>query len=229
MLARIPVMCNNGVHYISVWEPGDEITCGTEHAIYAANGNIICYEDHDADLELTITDLTGIKSSCMGWMDTINENLISGVTAKDLTIIEFCVVAGADINYCRCDPLLFAIYAKEYRVVKFLLDHGASATGDTHLGNLLLIDRDPLAKAASIGATKIVTLLIKHGADPHIGDDVALVSAAQNGYTSTVKLLIKYKPSYEAVGKAYTLALTYNRVKVFNYLCEYLDKMRRKP
>jgi hypothetical protein len=64
MLARIEVECNGEKHHISAWEPGDEDKCGAEHVVYGPNGYIICYEDHDAETELTISDLTGEITEC---------------------------------------------------------------------------------------------------------------------------------------------------------------------
>jgi len=63
LIARTKVKCGTEDHDISVWQPGDEESCGREHIIVAKNGNLICCENHEVELELTVSDLTGEEPS----------------------------------------------------------------------------------------------------------------------------------------------------------------------
>jgi ankyrin repeat protein len=224
MLARIPMMCNDEVHYISVWEPGDELLCGAEHVIYATNGNIICYENHDAELELTISDLTGTQPDCIAWMNTIDGILYNGILSKDTELTKFCVFAGANVNIGHGTPLRYAVMRNQYKIAELLITHGASITYGMGEGF------EPIIHAAKYGRPNIAKLLIKHGADPNIYQYQSLIEATRNGNLATTKIFLKYNPPYNSVLQAKALALAYGKMKTYHYLQGYLKTMEwKKP
>lgn len=225
MLARIPVMCNDEVHHISIWQPGDEKSCGPEHVVTLEDGNVLCYEEHDVELDLTVFDLTGVKPDCFSWMDTLENNLLTVILSKDFEATKFCVLAGADVNVYFSSPLCYAAMKNQYRIANFLVEHGAAVS------HKMGPEREPITHAAKYGNGKIAKLFIKHGADPNVGNYTPLHEAAKEGHLGMVKLLLKYNPTYLAVQESHLLALRYAKnLKVFHYLKDYLQKMEwKKP
>jgi ankyrin repeat protein len=183
MLARIKTTCNGETHHVSIWEPGDEDLCGAEHIIYARNGKIICYEDHDAELELTVTDLTGEQNQCF-------------------TRVEYCRSARIShlVEYNNIQPLLFTMHITKQ--AKQVLDHAlicATRSSDVineaikvllQFGANSRADQDiPIRNAASVGNVDIIETLIKAGANVHTQEDEPFRKAVEKGNIPLIKLL----------------------------------------
>jgi hypothetical protein len=125
MLARIEVECNGEKHHVSAWEPGDEEKCGVEHVTYGPKGYIICYEDHDAELELTITDLTGDRHECFRSIDESGMYLDPYNNTDNEVILSICSVP--DIKTYELTTNLLVSAARNslsMKVVELFIEHG---------------------------------------------------------------------------------------------------------
>ncbi len=114
-----------------------------------------------------------------------------------------CVALMMQIDEGReNDALIRAAREGHLGVVGLLLDHGA----DIHAGNDLkhradIHARDDLALtfAARYGHSGVVKLLLEHGADVHAGVDQALRMAAEDGHRDVVKILLEHGDDVHAV------------------------------
>jgi hypothetical protein len=221
ILARIEVKCNSEEHHISAWEPGDEEACGSEHVTYGPKGHIICYEDHDVELELTITDLTGEKCNCLLVKESLAALLLSGAGTGNFDRVAFSMYAGADIDCYEGSALVEAARRSHLDIVKLLVDNGANVT---------LNDNEAIINAASSNSIRSFKHIVKYGAgaDVHAQHDRALTEASRNGYLGMVKLLLKYNPPRTSVQKAGNEALRYSRMNVFYFLKDHLQRMEWK-
>jgi ankyrin repeat protein len=224
MLAKIEVFCNDQMHHISAWKPGDEEKCGSEHVTYGPKGHIICYEDHEVELEQTIADLTGEKTECFKCVDSRNvENMLDAAQYGkfDLVIISICL--GIDIHAEKDYAIREATQSGHLRAVQLLVDNGADVnTSDDY----------PLRWASWNGHLSIVKFLIEHGADVHSIDDGALRLAAENGKLNVVKLLVKHGANIHArEDSALAEATRTGRKDVVAYLKKKIaeEKLRGTP
>jgi ankyrin repeat protein len=144
--------------------------------------------------------------------------LIKAAELGHTKIIQLLLENGADINltdYCNNSALMMATQSGHTEIVQLLLDKGA----DINLTNnrnenalimavkkdfqniveLLLAKPDiycgytALIKAAELGHTKIIQLLLENGADINLTDyynNSALMMATQSGHTEIVQLLL---------------------------------------
>lgn len=95
-------------------------------------------------------------------------------------------------------PLMKAVGANQFEVVKYLLDHGASV-------NLKLRDT-ALHKAVLLGNKEMAEFLLQRGADPNIPDasqSTPLHLAARAGHKALCELLLKSKANPNARGENY--------------------------
>lgn len=112
-----------------------------------------------------------------------NATLDNGTTALNLaaddaqeSCADLLLRYGANVDYPNEDgftPLFVATLQEDDKMVELLLECGANpnvATKDTRM--------TPLHAAAAGGYSGIVTALLKHGADPSIGDDQGLAPRA---------------------------------------------------
>ena len=99
----------------------------------------------------------------------------------------FLLAHGADANYIWREggrPLLWwAARNGRLTVVEALLDAGAGGLGEAL--------QAALGVAAGGGHTAIAALLLDHGADVHLDDDMALSSATISGHLETSTLLLQ--------------------------------------
>ncbi|MFA6459572.1 MAG: ankyrin repeat domain-containing protein [Candidatus Paceibacterota bacterium] len=192
ILARIEVDCNDEKHHISAWEPGDEEECGAEHVTYGSKGYIICYEDHDADMDLTLEDL-GVPIPCFllversvfsisSSLERIRYSLEGPILKEFFSKIIISICAGADIHIEDDAALRLAARCGNLPMVGFLIANGA---------NIHARNNAALLSSAYYGHSTIIRLLIKHGANIHTMDDAALRWAAINNHLETVRILVE--------------------------------------
>jgi len=201
MLARIEVECNGEKHHISAWEPGDKEKCGAEHITYGPKGYIICYEDHDAELELTITDLTGEMCGCFEWVDLASQYMAREVlkTYQDINpeIVLLATCCGAKINRAygfssdnTGDVALFWTASEPAKlsperslsVAKILMDHANFSVKTISTA---------MRWAASHGKYQLTEYLLDLGADIHDYQDYALRQSYVYRHKDTMLMLLE--------------------------------------
>jgi hypothetical protein len=189
MLARVTVYCEDTKHHVSAWEPGDEDECGAEHVIYSLDGNIICCEDHDAELALTIADLSGENPTCLT-IASLEDILIFTANDDDLNELEMplqaqrLVKAGVDIHSRNDLAIDFAATNGHLNTVIFLTMEGANInTNSDH----------PIRAAAGGGYLDVVKYLLEQGADIHAEVDQAIAWATEAGHLPVVEFIIRQR------------------------------------
>jgi ankyrin repeat protein len=167
LITRTKFKCGTEDHDISVWQRGDEESCGREHIIIAKNGNLICCENHEVELELTISDLTGEEpSGCLKFVATI-ESLLSGDRFKIRWSLDgyfgpltpFMLQVLGDVNYSNERYLSRLAIRGDLESVKKLRKLGASMRfGGDQL--------EPLARGYCFSPTEhrftIIKYFVKH-------------------------------------------------------------------
>lgn len=114
--------------------------------------------------------------------------LSSACYSKDIRIVKLLVEHGASVN-SSCS-VAAACWSSQFDIVKYLLENGASPNGSEDEGDL----GSPLQMACSNANEAIVELLLQHGADVHLGRGHAgspLNEAAISGSVSIIKRLIE--------------------------------------
>jgi ankyrin repeat protein len=137
-------------------------------------------------------------------MHAISANNVYDCTGKNrIEIVKLLLEAGADPNIQTLNgdtPLIEASQRKymEEEIISLLLSYKADSNIKRNKRNLITsrpqYDWTALIYAANEGLTKVVSLLLKAGANPNIKDDdgvTALKRAALKGYTEIVSLLLK--------------------------------------
>ena len=137
-------------------------------------------------------------------MHAISANNVYDCTGKNrIEIVKLLLEAGADPNIQTLNgdtPLIEASQRKymEEEIISLLLSYKADSNIKRNKRNLITsrpqYDWTALIYAANEGLTKVVSLLLKAGANPNIKDDdgvTALNKAALKGYTEIVSLLLK--------------------------------------
>ncbi|MFA6459548.1 MAG: hypothetical protein WCV79_04135 [Candidatus Paceibacterota bacterium] len=129
-LSRVTCSCNGQEHHISAWEPGDEATCGYEHAIIGRKGYILCLEDHDElELDMTIVDLTGESTGCLKQIDLYNKNHPYHFLIEGGMINSIC--AGSNLNDENGQYALWKAAEKGYiGVIDLMIKIGVSVSDD---------------------------------------------------------------------------------------------------
>lgn len=132
--------------------------------------------------------------------------LASYLADKTITLTIFEAAATGKINQIirmlAREPELVITYAEDgfqalglacyfghYDVAEYLVTAGAPVNSPARNG----LKAAPIHSAASAGHTRIVTLLLKHGADPNVREQAgytALHAAAQNGDLDTIRALL---------------------------------------
>jgi hypothetical protein len=189
MLARIEVECNGEKHHISVYDPDDSKSCGSEHTVVASNGNIICYEDHDPDIEMTVADLTGDKyAPCLTLLGRFDNYPPSVIDIKApladtmINTVRFLYYSGADFSTMNDYAIWQPARDGHMDVVRFLFEKGF---------NLFVDENWPLKISAKEGHLDVVKFLVHHGADIHDGEDAAFRWAVQSNRTNVANFLLK--------------------------------------
>lgn len=129
MLAQINLGCEDERHVISVLEPGDETLCEEGHLLYGVDRYIICYQNHDIDLDRTIADLTGHMPWCLEYSIGTNQtNVIKSIQRYGGSIngIILAVCLGADIHTGDNFALRFAVRHGNLSLVKMLVKMGVN-------------------------------------------------------------------------------------------------------
>ncbi len=94
------------------------------------------------------------------------DELTLAVRAGDVDRTGALLARGADPNrpsgLNEWPPLLHAVHKNQLATAKVLLEHGADVNRGTHDGTT------PLMMAAGYGNDRMVALLLRHGADPHL-------------------------------------------------------------
>ncbi|MFA6459551.1 MAG: hypothetical protein WCV79_04150 [Candidatus Paceibacterota bacterium] len=201
MLARTEVECNGEKHHISAWEPGDEEQCDADHVVYGPKGYIICYEDHDAEIDLTITDMTGEMCGCFEWADYASHHFFKETSKlyldinPDIIIIAAC--CGATMNRAHGfssdkagDVAMYWIASESAKlsperslyVAKILMDH-------------LIFSAKTISTAmrwaASHGKYQLTEYLLDLGADIHDYQDYALRQSYVYRHKDTMLMLLE--------------------------------------
>jgi ankyrin repeat protein len=150
MLARIEVDCNDEKHHISAWEPGDEKACGSEHIVHVSKGILLCYEDHDVELEETVSDLTGEKihnTPCFRDTQPEEFNLTRAIARGNIMWIKLLLAIDENIvETSSSTPLLRAIINGNLPIIKLLVESGARVILDdpiSHAAYLAIISGQP--------------------------------------------------------------------------------------
>ena len=87
----------------------------------------------------------------------------------------------------------------------------------------------PLVESAYAGHIHIVDLLLKKGADIHIGEDAALRCAIIKGHTDIVKLLLKNGADIHVHnGKPLKLAIKHEHTQIIKLLVETINNKPEK-
>lgn len=120
--------------------------------------------------------------------------VIQAATNKDPRVLELLLSHGARPNVTDGllrQPLAFAAGADRYRNVARLLEVGNDP-------NFVGVDGDtPCSWAANNKTTRVLKLLLAHGADPNIGGigDMALEQAVKHGTPARVRFLVTHGAS----------------------------------
>ena len=115
--------------------------------------------------------------------------LLMACENSHLDIVSYLLSMGADINANNAGPLFNAVSRNHIDVTKFLLEYK-----DTNGKNICNVNDNcaiALRIAIEYGYYDICKLLIKHGADIYVCDDLPLSLAKRKGYTNIVDLLEK--------------------------------------
>jgi ankyrin repeat protein len=207
-------MNHSELHHVSIWEPGDEAACGYEHVAIASNGNIMCYEDHDIELELTIADLGVADPNCFFWMDYADHGLSNAAERLDLAEIKFALAAGADIHFRKDQAVLWAIESvssiDSFPVIQYLIDQGADINTN-----------HKIARAAAVTGMLTLQLLFDNGLQDKFMDG-AIESCVWGDRIDVLKfILINKKPSIESLNKTLNTAATADRIDMVLLLIEH--------
>jgi ankyrin repeat protein len=120
-----------------------------------------------------------------------SEALTTAIRSGNKEIVEILIRAGAPVNPSSTvlwPPLSDAAFAKQFEVMKLLLQSGAKVDALDHRGATLLVSTgffDP----------NVTTILLEGGADPNARDRegaTALMRASGYGVKQTVKILIDH-------------------------------------
>jgi len=228
MLVRAKVyLCEAENHYISIWEPGDEERCGVEHVAYGPRGYIICYEDHNVDIDQTVADLTGGRIGCFEYTEpsAINGSF-NRLTSDDYyedwdsNLIIFDTCLGADVSVHNNRALRYAAYTNNHLLARLLLEHGA----DVHA-----LKEEALCKAAERGYIKIVKLLLQYHADASANESAAVRFAAIGDHAEIIQLLLDHGASvsdYEYAALRY--AQSANNLKSVRVIKAHIAKQKEE-
>jgi ankyrin repeat protein len=221
MLARAKVECNGEGHYISVWEPGDEEKCGIEHVVPLQNGNLLCYESHYLEIDMTVSDLTGIKIECLKYLEVPTAMyLYQHIKRNDIDMVHLLLHVYPQDRDGLGNALITAVRYDFTDIVKLLVEHGADAT---------YRQNEPIKSAASAKTatwfrtnhhhTNLIRYLMTHGANIKVGNDVIMRTAASRGDVELVKFAIKHGANVNAQnGYALIQASKNGRLPVVRYL-----------
>ena len=111
--------------------------------------------------------------------------LIQACGQGELSLVKYCLKKGCDVSTVSTDheaPLISAIYSRQFRIVKFLVENGA----DIHTWR-----EWPFTYSVENGYLEILQYCVEKGVDIHLKNEHALRWAARNGYLEMVKWLVE--------------------------------------
>ena len=173
----------------------------------------------------------------------MSEELVKAAAKGNINKIKECI-SKDDIHYKDDLPLRTALWHKQFKAVKLLLDLKANVNAyndaalrwavkykyNTNIIKLLLdynanvhVSDDFLLRyAATDGQYNTVKLLLEYKANVHANDDEALYLACKYGYDNIVKLLLDYGANISANdNEPLKIAIKYNHYKVVKILIQY--------
>ncbi len=165
----------------------------------------------------------------------LNQAFRNAVWEGNLQLIKQLLKKGADINHQgsygagEMTPLGAAVKWRHFRVVKYLVSHGADVNEPSFIGYT------PLEIAVKYKNLRCMKYLVSHGAEISLKDSYGnfpLSYAARKGELRIVRFLVSHgaeislKDSYgeTALGEA----LFYHHLRVVKYLLSYGPKWREK-
>lgn len=161
--------------------------------------------------------------SCQLRQGVEDNDLTLAVRAGDVSRVQALLARGADPNRAvgvnEWPPLMHAVHKDQLGTAEALLGHGADVNQGSPDG------MTPLMMAAGYGNDAMVTLLLRHRADPHLKtkDGANVLDFALTGVSdidkftlfrcqdSTVSLLVRAHPSLH--GTAETSSRNFARLK----------------
>jgi hypothetical protein len=129
---------------------------------------------------------------------TYDRTLVSGldvaISRMDTAAARALLQAGASPNattHNRRKPLLYKAVSKGPDMLKLLLDYGASTS--VVFANHYTANCTPLDRAVHHNVLHAVRLLLAHGAEPKLNDDIAALVAGQQSHKACVVLVQRAK------------------------------------
>jgi ankyrin repeat protein len=185
-LAQITVRCSGAFHHLSVWQPGDAASLDPEYTMVVSNGNLIYVQDHNIEIDLTISDLTGVNYFCLECINHLDSYLTFAAENGRTENVKFAVASGANTRYDNSYGLRWAAFGGYTDIVEILIQNGA----DVHAEN-----EAPLQWTVEGGHLDTAVLLVNHGA---VVTRANISHAKANNYTDLLAFLeSRYSPKQE--------------------------------
>ncbi|KAJ3087992.1 hypothetical protein HK102_009813, partial [Quaeritorhiza haematococci] len=118
-----------------------------------------------------------------GHQDTDDKPLRLATKSRNWRLVRFLLEKGASVHAMDDAAFRTAVSSGSAKIVKLLLDHGANV----HANN-----NEALRTATSHQRTDLVELLLENGADVHVHDDEPLRTAFERRKWDMVELLMEY-------------------------------------
>ena len=177
----------------------------------------------------------GLMADCKLQQSEANAKLHQAVLSNQTKAVKKYLKQGASVNYREDNrgwtPLLFAVEAEHYEMVKILVDGGADINMASTKNQV-----SPLQRAAAKGNLDIIKLLIKGGADLDHQDtklrSTPLMWACVHGQEAAARLLLDHGALINVRGNrgesALFLAVSAQQVNLVELLISY-DAITDRP
>lgn len=128
-----------------------------------------------------------------GYQASNRQKLMFYIKNKDYKKVSYFIESGVPLNFTRGydTPLTIAVYQNDEKMVEILLKAQETGINRPYSAE----NATPLVFSAQSGNVKIAELLLKHGADPYIKDEMncdALCYAQKHHHDDIVKLIGEY-------------------------------------